>query len=280
MSEKSVSKSALTRIRRSATYQRISASSIGRLYRRLKGTPQGEDQAHEVEFYRVLLGGFQQGDTVFDIGANTGQKADAFLQLGARVVAVEPDELNLTKLRNRFAGSKGTPLPVSIVGAAISDHEGAETMLVDGPGSALNTLSRKWADTLKSDKERFAHTIDALEFKHEKSVKTTTLDRLIEEFGVPFFVKIDVEGYELKVLQGLHKPVPYISFEVNLPEFKQEGLQCIEVLKSLQETGEFNYSSDCWQGLAKDKWLQASEFSHVFAQCTERCVEVFWRSSL
>lgn len=278
MTGKSISRRALSRIQRSAIYQQMSASPIGGLYRRMKGSRGSEDNAGEVEFYRGLLQGFKQGDTVFDIGANTGEKVDAFVQLGARVVAVEPDELNLKRLRNRFIRSHGKQVSVSIIGSAVSDREGSETMWVDGPGSALNTLSQKWADTLKGDKERFAHTIDALEFKHEKSVTTTTLDRLIEENGAPFFVKIDVEGYELRVLQGLHKAVPYISFEVNLPEFMEEGLQCIEVLKRLNGAGEFNYSSDCRQGLASDEWLQSGAFAQVLSQCGERCIEVFWRS--
>jgi FkbM family methyltransferase len=168
----------------------MSASPIGGFYRRVRGTRESEDKGIEVEFYRALLRGFKQGDTVFDIGANTGEKADTFVRLGARVVAVEPDELNLKRLRSRFIRLQGRRVPVSIIGAAVSDREGSETMWVDGPGSALNTLSRKWADTLKGDKSRFAHTIDALEFKHEKSVTTTTLDRLIQENGTPFFVKI------------------------------------------------------------------------------------------
>lgn len=279
MTVKSVSEFALSRIRRSATYQRMSASSIGGLYRKLRGPQWSEDRAREVEFYRSLLCGFKQGDTIFDVGANTGEKAATFIQLGARVVAVEPDELNLKRLRTRFVRFQRTHTPVSIVGVAVSDKEGTETMLVDGPGSALNTLSTKWADTLKADKSRIVNTIDVLDFKYKRVVTTTTLDRLIEENGAPFFVKIDVEGYELSVLQGLHRAVPYISFEVNLPEFREEGLQCIELLNRLHEEGEFNYSSDCRRGFAGAEWVQARAFSQVFSQCDESCVEIFWRSN-
>jgi FkbM family methyltransferase len=279
MTVKSVSEIALSRIRRSATYQRMSASSIGGLYRRLKGPQWSEDRAKEVEFYRSLLCGFKQGDTIFDVGANTGEKAATFIQLGARVVAVEPDELNLKRLRTRFMRFQRTHVPISIVGVAVSDREGTETMLVDGPGSALNTLSTKWADTLKADKSRIVNDIDALDFKYKKAVTTTTLDKLIEENGAPLFVKIDVEGYELSVLQGLHRAVPYISFEVNLPEFREEGLQCIELLNRLHEGGEFNYSSDCRLGFTGAEWLPARAFSQVLAECDESSIEVFWRSN-
>jgi Methyltransferase FkbM domain len=42
-----------------------------------------------------------------------------------------------------------------------------------------------------------------------------TVDSLIEAFGAPDYVKIDVEGFDLEVLQGLTRPPPLLSFEFN-----------------------------------------------------------------
>ena len=39
--------------------------------------------------------------------------------------------------------------PVVIVGKALSDKNTTESMWIDGPGSAVNTLSQKWATTLR-----------------------------------------------------------------------------------------------------------------------------------
>lgn len=55
-----------------------------------------EDLDKELQFYRNILRGFHPGDTIFDIGANHGSKTDIFLRLGAKVVAVEPDESTKT----------------------------------------------------------------------------------------------------------------------------------------------------------------------------------------
>jgi hypothetical protein len=44
-------------------------------------------------------------------------------------------------------------------------------------------------------------------------VEVSTLDALIDSFGIPSFCKIDVEGYEYEVLKGLTQPIPSLSFE-------------------------------------------------------------------
>jgi hypothetical protein len=100
---------------------------------------------------------------------------------------------------------------------------------------------------------------------------------LISTHGVPLFIKIDVEGYELNVIRSLQRPVPYLSFEVNLPEFKPEGFQCVEILRGLAPSGIFNYAADCERGLSLEHWVRADEFLNVLGQCSESAIEVFWK---
>ena len=54
----------------------------------------------------------------------------------------------------------------------------------------------------KQDGELGVPSFFGLEFARRKAVKTTTLEELILSHGLPFFVKIDVEGYEEPVLRG------------------------------------------------------------------------------
>jgi len=256
-------------------YERLKASRIYDYYWSWADPHWVKDRDKEVQFYRTVLSGFQKRNLIFDIGANDGCKTDVFLRLGAKVLAVEPDEMNLDVLKGKFLRNRIFPKPVTIEGKAVSDRVGVMAMFIDAPGSALNTLSPKWADRLRNDDTRFGQRFD---FSTEKTVQTTTLENLIAEYGVPFYIKIDVEGHELSVLRGLGRPVPYLSFEVNLPEFKEEGLKCIETLHGIAPKGEFNCVADCRDGLRFPSWMSRKEFVGAFQDCAEPMIEIFWRN--
>jgi hypothetical protein len=75
-------------------------------------------------------------------------------------------------------------------------------------------------------------------------------------------------------------PVPYVSFEVNLPEFRPEGLKCVALLAQVSADGTFNYAADLKCGLELDMWLGPHEFSKVLDRCPEKSIEVFWKTPI
>jgi FkbM family methyltransferase len=265
---------AQTFLRRIGLYHRIKSSCLYDFYWSIADRQLIDSRSKEVDFYRNTLEGFQPGDVIFDVGANQGQKTDIFLRLGAKVVAVEPDEHNRNTLNQNFLRYRWIKKPVVIVGKAVSERSGTETMWIDQPGSAKNTLNRKWVETLRTDSVRFGKS---LEFGEKREVETITLEELIRSQGLPFFVKIDVEGYEANVLRGLKSLVRYVSFEVNLPEFKPEAMECVELLESMV-AGDLNYTPECQRGLALERWLPKKEFIEVLNNCQEPSIEVFWRA--
>lgn len=264
-------------LRRVGLYQRLKSSFVYDFYWAFANQRLLEDRAKEVEFYKKTLQGFRKGNLILDIGANAGYKTDIFLRLGARVVAVDPDEENQEVLRQRFLKYRLRPKRVDIEGKAVSDAIAIKTMWIDAPGSAKNTLNPKWVQILRKDAKRFGQRLD---FAGKKQVETVTLEKLMATHGIPFFIKIDVEGHEPSVLRGLNRPVPYLSFEVNLPEFKLEGLQCINILHEIAADGQFNYAVDCQRGLMFKQWMAQRQFTRLFEQCEEASVEVFWRTAV
>jgi FkbM family methyltransferase len=258
---------------------RLKSSWIRRIFWMIARRDVFLSNKHEEEFYRGLLVGLKRGDIIFDVGANEGAKADIFLRLGANVVAIEPDGACQGMLRDRFLRYRWRSSRVLLVGKAVSDKHGKQEMWIDGPGSAVNTMSRKWADHLKENKDGFRHGHFGLEFNRSISVETTTIADLIKLYGVPFFIKIDVEGHELSVLRGMPEPVPFLSFEVNLASFRQEGVECVRQLGHFGPNGQFNYASDCSAGLALKEWHRSEEFCSVLEACIDETIEVFWRSN-
>jgi hypothetical protein len=92
-------------------------------------------------------------------------------------------------------------------------------------------------------------------------IKVTTLDALIATYGRPAFCKIDVEGYETAVLQGLSQPLPALSFEY-IPAVKERAVACV---RRLSELGlyRFNWSPGETHKLQSPHWLTAAEVTAV-----------------
>ena len=270
-------------LKQHSIYHRLRVSSVYDLYLALMKNQVIKARDRELDFYRTTLDGFKPGDMIFDIGANVGDKVDVFLKMGARVVAVDPDERNQEILRDRFHRYRMTPKPVTIVGKAVGKRVGNEAMWVYGPGSVFNSLSEKSPGILDETKKRSGHLLDAYAFKGKRIVGTTTLDQLIDTYGLPSFVKIDVVGYELEVLQGLHCPVPCLSFEIEFAELRQESMRCIEILGGLSSRGQFNYTCDRRNGLVLNQWLDFQPFRRLvngLDGCSEGCMEVFWKTPI
>ena len=180
------------------------------------------DQA--VTFYSKFI---STGSLVFDIGANVGNKTAVFRELGARVVAVEPQPGLSETLRHRF--------PDVIVVPKAAGRTPGIAKLSFGVELNLSSLSPDWITSVSN-----ANRFPGHKWSNTVKVEVTTLDLLTREYGIPDFVKIDVEGYESEVLSGVSRPLKALSFEFT-PEHISDTAKCVSILESLGPI-EFNYS--------------------------------------
>jgi len=185
-----------------------------------------DTEAEYVRFYSQFAGA---GDLCFDVGANVGRRTKVFRRLGAKVVAVEPQEQCLKRLRRKF----GTDSKVILVPCAVGEKPGkAQIQLCDS--HSLSSLSSRWIESVRTS-GRYAQCT----WSRSVTIDVTTLDELITQYGRPAFIKLDVEGYEYEALKGLSQPVRSICFEFT-PEFIDSARQCIDHLSRIGPA-RFNY---------------------------------------
>ena len=157
---------------------------------------------YEEKFERGMLNLIQDGDVIWDIGANVGLYTEKFLdQVGSsgQVCAFEPAPGAVQILVDRFKGKEN----VRILSYAMGDVDGEVEMLLDenDPASVVNKI------------------IDAKSDVRGKMVKVRTANSVVisGEVPLPNVIKIDVEGYELSVVKGME------------PLLVNDNLRCVAI---------------------------------------------------
>ena len=199
------------------------------------------------QIYSPFIG---PGDLCFDLGAHLGDRIRAWSQLNARVVALEPNPASMRWLRRLYGNRPNIVLIEQAVGA----HSGEATFWISRLTPSISTLSHQWLTTVQQS-PRFA----GARWEEQIPVTVTTLDSLIVQYGKPAFCKIDVEGAELDVLQGLSHTIPGLSFEY-IPATIETALACIDRLSQLGDY-EYNWRVSEFPRLRSREWLRPQDMT-------------------
>lgn len=194
-------------------------------------------------FYYPAL---KKGTLCFDIGANKGERTLCYLELGAKVVALEPQKKCFDLIEQKHGNHKN----LVVLNFAVGEKEEIAPLNLCDESDECASLSPKFIKTYTA--------ISGFHWPNSEFVNVVTLDSLIQTYGKPDFCKIDVEGFETEVIRGLSHPIREIHFEFNLPLLDD----AIECLTHLEKLGEYkcNYLIyERMKPILKD-WIAIKEF--------------------
>jgi len=145
---------------------------------------------------------------IYDIGANHGGNLPYYLLKADKVVAVEANPVLAKKLESQFPDAVAAGKLI-VVNCAVTGPKATPevTFYVHKTNDVLSTFSKP--------------KLAKLDHYEQIIVPSIRMVQLIKEYGDPYYIKIDVEGYDHVILKSLinNKIFPkYLSVEAHAPE--------------------------------------------------------------
>src|SRR5262245_28922448 len=137
-----------------------------------------------------------QEDLIFDLGMHKGEDTEFYLKKGYRVVGVEADPDLAEHCRQRFATHIANGTVRIIEGAIVAEdriRDGTVTFYRNPHVSVWGTVDPQWRDR----NLLLGCPSDELE------VRCLDLGGILQEHGMPFYMKIDLEGADRLCLDYL-----------------------------------------------------------------------------
>lgn len=177
--------------------------------------------------YRVMKALLTEGSTFIDVGANFGTfslLASRLIGTKGRVIAIEPQP-RLVQLIKESIGLSGATNCI-VKQSAVSRESGTREFMIPVGDSGR-------AGFFKSFSGQRAH-----ETTH---VPVDRLARVVGQVSAPVVLKIDVEGSEMRVLDGANEFIrahrPAIIVEINPESAAAAGTSTIEIVDRLDRLG-------------------------------------------
>ncbi len=148
---------------------------------------------------------------IYDIGMHKGEDTEYYLHKGFDVIAIEASPILFVEGKKKFSFFVDSE-KLKILNVGISDIEGKMDFFLNKENSVWNSFDINIAQRKNAE----------IEIVH---IRTSEITSIIKEFGVPYYMKIDIEGNDilcLKSLEQIQVKPKYISAEVNSFEIIQQ----------------------------------------------------------
>ena len=139
---------------------------------------------------------------------------------------------------------------------AAGPRNGLATISLSDKIDPISSMSDDWMVSIQR-----VHPDYAGQWSRRVTVPVVTLDTVIEHFGVPYFIKIDVEGFEEKVLDGLSTQPALLSFEFNTA-FLEATFRCLDY-KLFCDDSLFNFAFGDPSAFALSQWVGRDELKRI-----------------
>lgn len=196
-------------------------------------------QGYETRFDAAMMASLKPGMRVFDIGANVGYYTQKFAEAvgpTGEVHAFEPVPASAAKVRELQAQYPW----IHVHQCAVADQPGEVVMDTDADStSPTNRIA------IEEKNEATVPLAQGI------AVPVTSLDKVVEKWGAPAMIKIDVEGYEWHVFQGGRRALAstdlknvFVEIHFGLLEARGIPLAGDEIVRLLADYGFCSHFTD------------------------------------
>ena len=199
-----------------------------------------------------------QNGLIYDVGMHNGNDTAFYLRQGFRVVAIEADPEFAAAALERFKGEVRSGR-LTVLNLGIAETVGASTFWICDDKREWNSFNPKVAGRNNSK-------------HHPVEIKTARFGDILDEYGIPIYLKIDIEGCDSLCVRELRgRPIPrFISLESECPGDGEDLTEdeCTSTLQLL-----------CGAGYRQFKLISQTDFSAVPGAALEVWIRKFVQSA-
>jgi FkbM family methyltransferase len=171
----------------------------------------------------------KRDDLIIDAGAHAGEDTEFYLAKGFRVVAVEANPALAEALRARFADATASGR-LRIFNVAIAERSGTQSLAVADDMTVWSSLSHDFVSRNESVGTTYRYV----------DVAAVRFEEVLAEVGVPYYLKVDIEGFDMLCVRALHqfneRPT-WLSIESNVSVGASSFTSVVDELAQLWHLG-------------------------------------------